>query len=213
MGVGEETVRGFLEKVAASTPTPGGGSVAALAGSLSASLSVMVGQLTVEKARAGENRMPFEERVQAARKLMAELGDLVEEDAQAFQAVITAFRLPKENEEQRSIRKMAIQRALHQATVPPLAVTERGLDLLRIAHYLAQNGTPNARSDAGVAALLAYAAVWGGALNVDINLGGLEDIGFVAATRQTILGYLDEADRLRREVLKVVSPTLFPPPL
>ena len=165
----------FLQALAAGTPTPGGGSAAAYAACMAAALILMVARLTIGKKKyAGveEEMLAVEEN---AARLSSELMQAVSEDASAFQSVMEAFRLPKETDEEKSVRTDRIQAATLHAARVPLRVAQMAIQLLQLTQQLVEKGNLNAISDAGSAAALAGAALTGAALNVRINAPGLKD--------------------------------------
>ena len=163
----------FLEKLSSGTPTPGGGSASALTGALSASLVAMVAGLSFKKGKIKQRGM-----VEIRRKalnIQKRLLQAVDEDSKSFDAVIKAFRLPKDSEKGRLRRVIEIQKAYRNAILTPRLVCERSLQLLAYSKILILKGNPNAISDAGVAAFLADAAIAGGLLNIGINLVGVSE--------------------------------------
>ena len=169
-------IRRFLEKLSSSTPTPGGGSASALAGTLSASLILMTAGLSLKKGKMkGRELRGMKKEVSGIQK---RLFRAIEEDAESYEAVLKAFRLPKRTENERLIRTKAIQKAYQKATVTPQLVSEQSVKLLEYSHILILKGNPNAISDAGVAAFLADTALKGGLLNIGINLGAVRDQAF-----------------------------------
>ena len=169
-------IKKFLETLAAGTPTPGGGSASALAGSLSASLIAMVAELSIRKAQSQNRRM--REIRKRALVIQERLFRAIDEDARSFDAVMDAFRLSREGERDRLYRRRMIQKAYRKATVTPQKVCESSLLLLEFAEFLLREGNRNALSDTGVAACLAGAALEGGILNIRINLGSIKDRAF-----------------------------------
>lgn len=166
----------FLEKVAADTPTPGGGSASALAGALSGSLVAMVAGLSSKKGKTKKKGM--EETRRKALIIQKRLLRAIDEDARSFDAVIQAFRLPRNSEKERLHRVKEIQKAYKNATLIPQLVCERSIQLLEYSKTLILKGNPNAISDAGVAAFLADAALAGGLLNIGINLVAVTERNF-----------------------------------
>jgi len=166
----------FLEKVAANTPTPGGGSASALAGALSGSLVAMVAGLSSKKGKTKKKGM--EEIRRKALTLQKRLLQAIDEDSKSFDAVIKAFRLPRNSEKERLHRVKEIQKAYKNATLTPQLVCERSIQLLEYSKTLILKGNPNAISDAGVAAFLADAALAGGLLNIGINLVAVTEKNF-----------------------------------
>jgi formiminotetrahydrofolate cyclodeaminase len=169
-------IKRFLEKLSSGTPTPGGGSASALAGALSASLVAMVAGLSFKKGMTRQRGMA--EIGKKALTIRKRLFRAVDEDSKSFNAVIKAFRLPRDSEKERLHRTREIQRAYQNATVTPRLVCEQSLQLLGYSRTLILKGNPNAISDAGVAAFLADAALAGGLLNIDINLAAVTEKNF-----------------------------------
>lgn len=200
----DDTLRRFLDRLASPDPTPGGGSASALAGAMAAALLAMVCRLS--KAKDGSS--PLQGSVSVLEQARGGLIDLVARDAQAFDEVMQAMRMPKGTDEERRTRQQAIQNALIGATAVPLAVASQSLTVLEITPEVARTGNANAVSDVGVGALLAHSAVQGALLNVRINLGGIKDDAFVtsADARAGELG--TRADELRDESLRIVRERL-----
>jgi len=169
------TVDAFLDGMGSRDPTPGGGAAAAAAGAIGAALISMVGRLT--QGRRGFEDL--EERtgamVQRADEARAEFLALGDRDAEAFEAVMTAFRLPKETDVERSERAAAIQRGLEGAAAVPLEIARRAVDLMELAEDATAMGNPNAASDGMTAAGMLFASVLGAKANVEINATSLED--------------------------------------
>ncbi len=167
----------FLEKLSSDTPTPGGGSASALAGALSASLVTMVAGLTSKKDKSKKKEM--EGIRKKGMSFQKRLFRAIDEDSKSYEAVLKAFRLPRNSGKERLRRIKEIQRAYQRATLPPQKVCQQSLELLEYCWTLILRGNPNAVSDAGVAALLADAACAGGLLNIKINLAGVAEKSFV----------------------------------
>lgn len=164
---------GFLDSVAAATPTPGGGTVAAVTGSLAASLAAMVAGLTVGKKKYADREPAMKEVLREAASLRRALMSLARRDSEAFEAVLKARRLPSGTEDEAAARARAVGAAELEASRVPLATAEACLRVLEMASEAAKFGNPNAASDAGAAALLARAAAEAALLNVEINLKSL----------------------------------------
>ena len=198
----------FLQELASSSPAPGGGSVAALSGCLGAALVAMVCRLTVDKPKYAEVSEELRGILSEAEQLRQRLEGLVERDTEAFNSVMAAFRLPKETEEQRSERSSAIQEATRRATEVPLEVLSVSARVLELSQVVAAKGNVNSVSDAGVAAEMARAGARGAALNVQINLGGLQDESFVADTRESMSAITNRITTLYSSVIKMVDDKL-----
>ena len=164
------TVGAFIEQLASDAPAPGGGSASALAGAMGAALVQMVVSLTTGRGDAASVEDDLRELGLAAAGFQSELLQLVEIDAAAYASVIAARRLPRETDRERELRRQQIDAAVREATRSPLIIAERAHEVLGLAERLAPIGSRNAISDAGVAGLLAGAALRGAALNVRINL-------------------------------------------
>ena len=167
----EEQEQDFLDSLAAGTPTPGGGSAAAHAGAMGAALVSMVARLTVGKEKYARVREEMEEILEESEKLRAELTSAVERDAAAFQALMEAYRLPKDD----SNRDEQIKAATLQAAQVPLEVARTADRIMQLALLTAERGNANAITDGAAGANLAHAAVHSACYNVRINLLGLKD--------------------------------------
>jgi glutamate formiminotransferase/formiminotetrahydrofolate cyclodeaminase len=185
------TVSDLLERLSSSAPVPGGGSAAALAGALGASLVAMVCELTVGRAAYADAEPIAREAGEAARELRDELMELAERDAAAYDAVVRARKLPRESEAEQAARSAAIDAASVIAAEVPLQVARVAVRVLDLAERIAPVGNRNAVSDAGVAALLAAAAIRGAVLNVRINLPYLPAGTALAGTAPGMLAELE----------------------
>jgi glutamate formiminotransferase/formiminotetrahydrofolate cyclodeaminase len=172
---GGETLSGFVSSVAAPTPAPGGGSVAAHVGALGAALAQMVAGLTIGRKKYASVESDMKELALRAVALGNELGALVARDARAYTLVTEAYKLPKEDEAQMAARTRAIDMALVGAAQVPLDTARACAEVAELAEVCATKGNTNAVSDAGVAALLAEAACRGAVYNVRINVSSMTD--------------------------------------
>jgi glutamate formiminotransferase/formiminotetrahydrofolate cyclodeaminase len=174
---GALTLAGLCEQIAAPTPTPGGGTVAAVAGALAASLAAMVANLTLGKKKYAAVREAMQALRREADSLQRELMSLGRRDSEAFDAVLRSRRLPQATPDEQAARAAAVTVAELAAARVPLETAEACLKVLDLAERAARDGNPNAASDAGVAGLLAGAAGEGALLNVEINLKSLPPSG------------------------------------
>ena len=184
----------FLEKLSSDTPTPGGGSASALTGALSASLVAMVAGLSSKKDKT--KRKGMEGIRKKGLSIQKRLFRAIDEDSNSYDAVLEAFRLPRNSERERLHRAREIQKAYRKATLTPQLVCYQSLQLLEYSKMLISKGNPNAVSDAGVAAFLAEAALAGGLLNIKINLAAVTDKNF--SKRMNILMRNWERERNQR---------------
>jgi len=165
------TLNGWIDELAGAAPTPGGGSAAALAGTLAAALVAMVARLTIgRKAYAGVEARA-REILAEAEQLRAGLRRLVDEDAAAYEGVSAAYKIPKSD----SRRARAIDDALLAASRPPAEVVKLARRILALAQTIEHIGNQNAASDARVAGMLARTAIDGATENVNVNLAGMSD--------------------------------------
>jgi glutamate formiminotransferase / formiminotetrahydrofolate cyclodeaminase len=186
----------FAEKVAANTPVPGGGSVAAHSGMLAASLGQMVCSLTLGKKKYAE----VEGRISAIKAQFEDRGlrlrELISEDAESFAAVMQAMKLPKESDAEKAARAEQINEATRGAILVPMKTAGVSLEVLQLLAEVAEIGNQNALSDAAVGGQLANTAVKGAFYNVLINLASLADPREAAEFRQEIDKIVAEAARL-----------------
>jgi formiminotetrahydrofolate cyclodeaminase len=190
----------FLEKMSSDTPTPGGGSASALAGALSASLVAMVAGLSFKKGKTKRKEM---ERIRKkGLSIQKRLLQATDEDSKSFDAVIKAFRLARNSEQERLHRVKEIQKAYQRATLIPQLVCQQSLQLLEYSKTLIIKGSPNAVSDAGVAAFLADAACAGGLLNIRINLAAVTDKNFAKKMNILMRNWGRIRDRVMKAILK-----------
>lgn len=197
---GGQSLSGFVAAVASSTPTPGGGSVAAHVGALGAALAQMVAGLTAGKKKYASVDAEMREIGIRAAAVGNVLSALVARDAAAFTAVTAAYRLPAESEEQQAAKSHAIDDALVEAALVPLETARACAEVAELALAVAERGNANAISDAGVAALLAEAGCLGASYNVRINVKELTD-------RSRGLALADEAARLVLTVRQLAERT------
>lgn len=198
----------FLEELASPSPAPGGGSVAALSGALGAALIAMVCRLTIGKKRYADVEQDMQRTLEQAEGLRAQFTDLIDRDTAAFTKVMEAFALPKENEAQKVLRTAAIREAMKEATLVPLEVMKHCIDALALSQAVAEKGNVNAASDAGVSALMLQAACAGAALNVRINLKGLDDQDFVGWKTDEVESILKTSSLMLEEIQGLVDARL-----
>ena len=189
MNLQELSVKEFIDKVTGNDPVPGGGSVSALNGSLAASLAAMVANLTVGRKKYAEVNDEMEQISARMTEQSAKLLADVDRDAEAYDRVFAAFKLPKETDEEKAVRKEAIQRETKYAAEVPMEVARTASELLPMIDAAARRGNSNAVTDATVAMMCARTAVIGALLNVRINLTSITDEAFVKTMTE-------EADRL-----------------
>ena len=177
----DRTIRGFLDELASSAPTPGGGSAGALVGAVGAALLAMVGNLTTGKKGYEAVEGAMRRLAAEADRLRGELVRLADEDVRVFGEVMAAYRMPRGGDGERAARRTALQTALRDATETPLELARVCAEVIELAAAAAEEGNTNVVSDAGVGVVAAHAALRAAALNVYVNAGSIEDRGFAEA--------------------------------
>ncbi len=208
MRTGEQTIAAFCEQVAASTPAPGGGAVAAVAGAMGASLVSMVGGLTRGREKFQEVEADMAAAQEAGRREAEALLDLADQDQAAFSQVMAAFALPRGTPEEKAERRKAVQAAYREATRTPLETMAHCLAVMRHALAVVAKGNPNAVSDGCVGFLVASAGFEGALWNVAINLDGIKDEAF----RHETIAKVERMREEREEVLQAFH-ALTPDPV
>lgn len=165
----------FADETASESPAPGGGSISAYMGALAAALGTMVANLSAHKAGWDERWKEFSDQADRGQELLSRLLHLVDEDTEAFNRIMDAFKLPKSTPEEKEARRQAIEAATLYATQVPLQTMEAAVETFPLLESMARTGNPASVSDAGVGALAARSAVLGAQLNVRINAAGLAD--------------------------------------
>jgi glutamate formiminotransferase/formiminotetrahydrofolate cyclodeaminase len=205
------TLREFANELSMDSPAPGGGSVAALCGALSAALAAMVANLTVGKKGYEEVREEMVATAVRAQALKDGLLEAVDRDTRAFNKVMEAFRLPKTTAEQAGEKERAVEEANKEATLVPLEVLEKAVEAVALARVAAAKGNENSVSDAGVAGLAGQAAGEGAYYNVLINLAGIKDTPFVADVRRRAERFMKALDKEGKGVRRILGKALKVP--
>jgi len=190
----------FLEDVSKDTPTPGGGSVIALVGALSASLISMVAGVSMRRSQIKEEKL--KKIIRESKYIQKRLYLAIDEDAKSFDAVIEAYRLSKESKEELMRRNKAIEKAYKNATLIPRLVCEKSIKLMEFSKILINGGNQNAISDVGVAALLADSAFKGGLLNINVNLRSIKEKNFLRKMKFLLKQSEKKRDMLMNEIIR-----------
>jgi glutamate formiminotransferase/formiminotetrahydrofolate cyclodeaminase len=169
------TVSDFSDETASESPAPGGGSVAALAGAMGASLATMVANLSSHKRGWDDRWEYFSQWAEQGQQLKNKLIHLIDEDTRSFHRIMDAFKLPSQSDEEKKIRKQAVQKATIYATQIPFEVMQTSFQSLDLIEAMVNQGMKSSVSDVGVAALCVQTAVHGAYLNVKINASSIED--------------------------------------
>lgn len=199
------TIKDFLKKTASNSPVPGGGSIAALGGAISASLLEMVANLTIGKKGYEEFEEEMKEISIAVLEYRNRLIEDIDKDSNAYDAVMAAYRLPKSNDEERDRRSGAIQEALKNAVLVPLEVAKMGLDIIKLAGNIVRDGNKNAITDGAVAAMMARTALLSALYNVKINLSSIKDEAFVNEISDQVGDMEIKIQKLEQDILAEID--------
>lgn len=197
-----KTVDDFLKVLASDAPTPGGGSVAALSGALGCALFIMVLDLTIGKKKYLEVTPDLEVLRPEIESLLEELTDSIDRDAKAYDTFTAARQLPKSTDEEKAIRREAMQAAMKTAAETPKATARYIHQAMKMGMEIAQKGNVNVLSDTGVGMSCLMAGLMSALMNIAINLGGLKDESYVSQMREEMTFLQAEGVRLTHEVLE-----------
>jgi formiminotetrahydrofolate cyclodeaminase len=198
-------LKDFLDKTASSEAVPGGGSVAALSSALAASLTAMVANLTIGKKKYLEVNDEMMEIVEKLELRKNEFVQLIDKDANSFDSVLQAFKMPKKTDEEKELRSESIQIGMKYAAKVPLGVAIETSKLFKPIEYVVVNGNSNAVTDGLVAALMARTAIKSALYNVKINLSSIKDVEYVEEMAMQV-NELDEfADKREKEILSLIK--------
>ena len=204
----DKSLKDYIAEAKSGEPTPGGGSVAALAGSLGAALTMMVGNLTIGRKiyneLSDEDKKIMDENFAILDKHIEALNGIVDEDTKAFDDVMKAFKLPKETEEEKTKRSAAIQDGYKVALEVPLKCAEECFKVLELQKVFAEHGNVNAITDVGVGALLVATGLEGALLNVKINLLSIKDTEYRNEIEKKSDKLLKDGTQLKEDLLKTV---------
>ncbi len=204
----EQPLEIFLDRLASKASTPGGGSAAAVMGATGAALVSMVCNLTVGKKNYQAVETEMQALLDQAETLRRRLTDMIQADVAVFDQVMEAYGMPREDEDQKAQRSVAIQSALKEATEVPLACTEACAEVIRLSRTAAEKGNLNVVSDAGVAVMAAYAALKSAALNVHINISAINDEEFTRQRQNQLDAIMATAETDSAEIYALVESKL-----
>ncbi len=200
----ESSIEDFSRILGSSSPAPGGGSVAALSGSLGADLVSMVCSLSIGKEGYEPFHNELAEVLADAQTLSKGLLERIDLDAQAFNGVMAAFKMAKETEEEKQLRKEAIQKGFKEAVLSPLGIARECLDVLKLSEKLLGKSNSNALSDLGVASQQAYAGLEGAVMNVKINIPSIKDEMFITEISSEITNIIEDGRKIKDGIYKYV---------
>ncbi|MFH5881695.1 MAG: cyclodeaminase/cyclohydrolase family protein [Candidatus Izemoplasmataceae bacterium] len=206
------SVREFVAEVDSASPAPGGGSVSAVAASMGVGLIRMVGHLTIPKKKFQKLDEAIQEKIidahESVKTLELKLIDLVDRDTDAFNAIMEAYRLPKDTDSEIKKRTKAVEQATLKAIEIPESIANIALEALRKIGAICTYGNKNALSDVGVSALMLYAGLEGACLNILINLSGLSDEAMKQDFTHKVDALIKEGKSLKEDVLTEVHQSL-----
>ena len=199
----------FIEELASPMPAPGGGAVAALCSSISASLSSMVFNLTIDKKFYNEYNDQIKSKISSARNFCQNKKDeflvMMDEDAEVFNEVMSAYKLPKETEVEKQVRNNKIQNAYIAAMEIPLKVANKTYEIFDTLKLAAEYGNPHTVSDAGIGALLAFTSIEAALLNVKINLVAIKDIEITTRISTEANSLYNRSLENKKDIMEIVN--------
>ena len=198
----DQPIRHFLDKLASKSPEPGGGSVAALTGSLGAGLVSMVCSLTLGKEKYKDVQPQVEALIMESEKLRTEMQDLIQKDTEVYGGLSEVYKMPKNTDAEKAARTAKMQEALKLACQVPFEIGLKSLEVAKLAGRAAEIGNVAAVSDAGVAVLLAQACAQSAALNVKINVNSIKDEAYNKATWSKMQEVLKQVAALEKSVME-----------
>lgn len=202
------TVKGFANETAADSPAPGGGSVAAAVGAFGVALGTMVANLSAHKRGWEDRTAEFSPWAEQGQKIKDQMLALVDEDTRAFNKIMEAFGLPKDTNEQKAVRKAAIQTASKYATEVPFRTMEVSASSIPLLRAMAEKGNPNSASDTAVGAACVLTAMQGAWLNVLINAQSLDDKAWAADITTRAKAMLVDGDRELEDIMAKIEAQL-----
>jgi formiminotetrahydrofolate cyclodeaminase len=198
-----EPLKNFLDKLASNSPTPGGGSVAALTGSLGAGLVTMVTCLTTGKEKYKDVQPQIDDLLKKSETLRSELQDLIQKDIDVFGSLSLVYAMPKSTDAEKAARTAKMQEVLKAACQVPFEIGEKALEVAKLAKTAAEIGNTGAVSDAGVAVLLANCCAQSAALNVKINVNSIKDTEYNKVTWGRMQEILTQTEALQKTVMGI----------
>lgn len=196
----DQTLQTFLDQLADKSATPGGGSAAALMSAQGAALISMVCRLTIGKPKFAEVEAEMQSVLNRAESLRQELTVLIARDIEVFNRLMAKYAMPKETEQEKSIRSAAIQEILKEATEVPLQCVKSSIEVIALSRIAAEKGNPGVVSDAGAGVMAAYGGLKSSALNVYINAASLKDRDFAQSKLEELAertqGIEDQVDEI-----------------
>ncbi len=196
----EKPLQSYLDDLASSAPTPGGGSASALSGAMGAGLACMVSRLTLGKPKYTDVQAEIEQLLQQADQLRRRFVQLMQVDIEAYSNLSACFKMPRSTDEEKAARTRAVQERLHEAALVPLEIVERSAELAQCCERIAEIGNVNVLSDIATAAMLAVGAAQGAAWMVRVNLQSMKDQVLVERLQRKLTTALATVEALSQRV-------------
>lgn len=204
----DKSIEVFLDELASKAATPGGGSAAAVMGAQSAALTGMVCNLTIGKPKYAEVEADMQSLLEKSEALRHTLTDMIKADVDVFDKLMSCYGMPKETDEEKAARSAEIQTVLKEATIVPLECAKACAEAIALSRIAAEKGNLGVISDAGVAAMSAYAGLKSAALNVYINAGSIKDRDFADSKVVELEGMLSDAEIESEKIYRLVKEKL-----
>ena len=204
----DKSLQVFLDELASSAPTPGGGGGAAVMGAMGAALVSMVCNLTVGKKGYEEVEEDMKNVLRQAEELRTRLTDMIRADIEVFDRLMASYGMPKETDEEKAARSEEIQASTREATDVPLNCARACAEAIDLCRAAAEKGNLNVISDAGVAVVAAEAALKSAALNVYINVGSIKDKAFAEERSAELEKILKSVEGQTSEIYELVKSKL-----
>lgn len=203
------SIKEFIETLASSAPAPGGGSVSALAGANGCALMAMAGDLSFKKkaykALDESIKIKFGECIDIFKENYKNMLLYIDEDTKAFNQLMDAFRMPKISVDDKARRQIAIQKATMETIRVPMEVCQLGIESLRLVEFVMPYANKNTISDQGVGVMMLQNAIEGSAMNVLINLPGLDQLDLVKAYKKEVRLIQEESRQLKEDLLSQIK--------
>ena len=201
----DQSLQTYLDDLASSNATPGGGSAAAVSGAMAAALACMFCRLTLGKEKYADVQAEISALLQQAEEQRRRFQELIAEDISVYEILSTCFKMPRETEEEKQRRITAIQKSLVEAALVPLEMSERAVEVAKICERVAEIGNINVLSDIAAAAMFAASSGTGAAWMVRVNLQSLKDTDQVATLSRRLSKALDEITSRCQHVTALVG--------
>ncbi|SHK47898.1 cyclodeaminase/cyclohydrolase family protein [Paramaledivibacter caminithermalis] len=203
--LGDKTIKDFLEETASKSPVPGGGSIAAMSAGVATALTEMVANLTIGKKGYEDIQEEMVEIASILPNIRESFIEDIDRDAESFNRVMDAFKMPKNTDEEKKERKNAIQDSMKNAALIPLEVAQKAFDTMQHISKVVEKGNKNAVTDGAVAAMMARTAVLSALFNVKINLSSIKDEEFVKMVSGKVKKLEIEINNLEKDILSKVD--------